>query len=113
MESSKKPFSQTIVESVLSLTAGVLSLLVFAWVASVMWGWFMIPAGLMAMPYTAFVGAFFLIGLANLYHVSFTKKKLEEAQETSWAFSFGMTILKIVLAGLSLGIAAIYHAFLF
>lgn len=112
-ESESKSLFQLIGEFLFTVTLGVATMLCYAWVASLMWAWFLVPSGLMILPYAAFVGIFLLIGLANMYLASITPKKLEESKEASWAFSTGVAVLKILLAFVVLGAASLYHVFLF
>ena len=86
----------------LSLTAS----LFYAWAFSVIWGWFAIPAGLMALPYTAFLALTIMVSIAGIMVQPIRRKDIENADsDTAWIFV--ITLVKIIVVLAVLGMAGL------
>lgn len=91
---------------VLNMGLGLVTSLFYAWAFSVIWGWFAIPAGLMALPYTAFLALTLMVSIAGIMVLPIRKKDLEsDDSDTAWIFV--ISIVKVIVVLTVLGMAGL------
>ncbi len=94
--------SKIIIFSVL----GVACSFIYAWMFSVIWAWFAVPAGLVALPYAAFLAVTFLISIAGIMTTPIRKSDLEDKGHDI-SMVVGVAITKIIVALSILGLAGL------
>ena len=92
---------------VVGIGVGTGAALFIAWAMSVLWVWFAVPAGAVALPYFAFLGVSFAISLVSTWTTS--QKDLDAAAETSLGKSVGTTVVKAFAILILLGVAGLFH----